>query len=234
MKRSLAKARSAPNQSSAKSCRVWIVEDELAARKLVCAVVGTLPGFTVVGKSDRADPALDAAGAGRVDLVILDLMLPDDGGMSALRKFRCLPEAPRILIYSATVTAHSVQMAVSLGALGYVEKTEPLPEFRAALERVRDGGMHLSPQAGRMLSSLVQAKAAVEEKPSTLESRLLELLAGGASLKAAAYELQISYGKAHRLRQTLMARAQVGHSADLAGYAAAIGLAGLPRTGRGE
>lgn len=233
MSRPPASIRSSPGQPP-KPCRIWVVEDQAAAREFFLAFMATVPGFKTVGASERADPALAAAAEGRLDLVVLDLMLPDDGGMSALAKFRRLPNAPKALIYSATVTTHSVQMAISHGALGYVEKTEPLPELRAALERVRSGGMHLSPRASRMLCALVHPGAAGDPRPEPMECQMLELLARGATLKAVAFELKISYPKAHRLRQTLMTRARVARPADLVGYAAAIGLLGSRPAGRGS
>lgn len=229
MKSLPATSSAAPHRAVPEWCRIWVVEDHASVREFLEAFVALLPGYRIVGASENAAPALAAAQQGQIDLVILDLMIPGEGGMTALEKFRGGPAAPKILIYSATVTAHSVQMAIQHGALGYVEKTDPVEELKAALERVRGGGMHYSQRASRVLNTIVQPEAMGERRPGQLELRVLELLARGATMKEVSYRLQISYAKAYRVRQALMERAQIKNPSDLVRYAIEVGVLGTHR-----
>lgn len=207
-------------------CRVWIVEDHVSVRQLLESFLAHLSGFVVVGASADDGPLLEVAPRGEVDLVILDLMIPGEGGITTLQKLGRQPQAPRVLIYSATVTVHSLKLAMAHGAYGYVDKTDSIHELRTALERVQAGGVHFSPRPSRLLVSLITPANADRERQETVELRVLELLARGRSIKEAAHQLEISAQKVYRLRQTLMERARAKNPQDLVRYAIEVGLVG--------
>lgn len=210
-------------------CRVWIVEDHWSISQMLEALLETMPGFVLAGASADGGPALEAAREGKVDVVILDLMLPGDGGMKTLADLNRLPAPPRVLIYSATATMHSLKLAVAHGAFGYVEKGDRIEELRLALERVRSpgGGVHFSQGPSRLLTELVRTDHKLSGEAARLELELLGLLARGLTLKEAAFELHISHQKAYRIRQQLMANAKARNAQDLIRYAVEIGLAGI-------
>ena len=216
--------------ASGRGCRVWITEDHLSIRQLLESFITLQSGFTVAGSSPDAAPALGAARAGEVDIVILDLMLRGDGGIAALVKLRELARPPRVLIYSATSTAHSLQLALTHGAAGYVEKSDSLEELSLALGRLRDGGMHFSAGPSRLLATLLRPEKRGRRRGENIELKVLEKLARGAAIKAAAHELGLSVQKVYRVRQTLMERANAHTPQDLTRYAIEMGLVGAHRT----
>ena len=211
------------------SCRVWIIEDHLSIRQLLESFISLLPGFVVAGSSPDAAPALGAARAGEIGIVILDLMIRGDGGMAALLKLRELPGAPRVLIYSATSTIHSLQLALSHGAAGYVEKSDSLDELKLALTRVQEGGMHFSPGPSRLLTSLLRPTPRGRGRSEETELKVLEKLARGMTIKETAHELGLSTQKVYRVRTMLMERAKAHTSQDLTRYAIEVGLVGARR-----
>ncbi|MFM7749736.1 MAG: response regulator [Opitutaceae bacterium] len=212
------------------SRRVWIIEDHLSIRQLLESFISLLPGFVVTGSSPDAAPALGAARAGGVDIVILDLMIRGDGGIAALIKLRDIPRAPRVLIYSATSTIHSLQLALSHGAAGYVEKSDSLEELKLALSRVQEGGMHFSPGPSRLLTSLLRPTPRGHARTEETELKVLEKLARGLSIKEAAHDLGLSTQKVYRVRAVLMERANAHSSQDLTRYAIEVGLVGAHRS----
>ncbi len=115
-----------PSAATGRACRVWITEDHLSIRQLLKSFISLQAGFAVAGSSPDAPPALGAARAGEIDIVILDLMLRGDGGIGALIKLGELARPPRALIYSATATTHSLQLALSPGG-GRLRREERLP-----------------------------------------------------------------------------------------------------------
>lgn len=216
--------------AAGRSCQVWIIEDHLSIRQLLESFLSLLPGFVVAGSSPDAAPALGAARAGGVDIVVLDLMIRGDGGIAALRRFREMPRPPKVLIYSATSTVHSLQLALAHGAAGYVEKSDSLDELKLALGRLRQGGMHFSSGPSRLLTLLLRPQARGRERTEGTELKVLEKLARGLTIKEAAHELKLSTQKVYRVRATLMERANAHSSQDLTRYAIEVGLVGAQRS----
>jgi two-component system, NarL family, response regulator EvgA len=211
------------------TCRVWIIEDHLSIRQLLESFVGLIPGFTVAGSSPAAEPAVEAARADGVDVILLDLMIRGDGGVAALHRLAELPRPPRVLIYSATATIHSLQLSLAHGAAGYVEKSDSLDELKVALNRLREGGMHFSQGPSRLLTSLLRPPARSRKRSEDVELKVLEKLARGNTIKATAHDLGLSVQKVYRLRQTLMERANAHTPQDLTRYAIEVGLVGAHR-----
>ena len=216
--------------AAGRSCPVWIIEDHLSIRQLLESFLSLLPGFVVAGSSADAAPALGAARAGDIDIVVLDLMIRGDGGVAALRRFRELPRPPKVLIYSATSTVHSLQIALAHGAAGYVEKSDSLDELKLALGRVRQGGMHFSSGPSRLLAPLLRPAARDRGRTEDTELKVLEKLARGMTIKEAAHELKLSTQKVYRVRASLMERANAHSSQDLTRYAIEMGLVGAQRS----
>jgi DNA-binding response OmpR family regulator len=69
----------APQEAQA-DCRVWIVEDHLSISQMLEVLLQTMPGFKLAGACPDGAAAIEAAKRGEVDVVILDLMLPGEGG----------------------------------------------------------------------------------------------------------------------------------------------------------
>ncbi|MBM3842035.1 MAG: response regulator transcription factor [Verrucomicrobia bacterium] len=211
--------------------RIWIVEDHISVRQLLEAFINLIPGFKVVGVSAGKAPAWEASQRGEVDLVVLDLMIPGIGGINALQKLRALPVPPRVIIYSGTTTVHSLQLALAHGAAGYVDKGDSIEELKVGLQRVSEGGIYFSQGASRLMSSLMRSGPGGMLKLEPTEFRVLELLAGGYSIKDIAKEMKLADQKVYRTRQSLMERADARNAQDLVRYAFEIGLVGLHRAG---
>lgn len=217
------------SRPAARTCRVWIIEDHLSIRQLLESFLAILPDFSVAGSSPDAEPAVAAARAEGIDVVILDLMIRGDGGISALQRFNDLPRPPRVLIYSATTTIHSLQLSLAHGAAGYVEKSDSLDELKLALNRLREGGMHFSPGPSQLLASILRTPTRARKRKEDTELKVLEKLAQGNTIKATAHDLGLSVQKVYRLRQTLMDRANAHTTQDLTRYAIEVGLVGARR-----
>lgn len=218
-----------PAPAATAPCRVWIIEDHLSIRQLLESFVGMIPGFSVAGSSPEAEPAVASCRAAGTDLVILDLMIRGDGGIAALLRFGELPRPPRVLIYSATSTIHSLQLSIAHGAAGYVEKSDSLDELKTALNRLRAGGMHFRPGPSRLLTSMLRPPARSRKRTEDVELKVLEKLARGNTIKTTAHDLGLSVQKVYRLRQVLMDRANAHTSQDLTRYAIEVGLVGAHR-----
>jgi DNA-binding NarL/FixJ family response regulator len=135
-----------------------------------------------------------------VDLVILDLGLPDGSGLTLLPE---LVSRSKVLIFSVLGDEDNVIRALELGAAGYLLKETQAPELLAAIESVRLGGAPLTPSvAAHLLKRLTrtthEAVAATKishpalESLTPRESEVLLALARGYSYEEAGVLLGIS------------------------------------------
>ena len=197
------------------ACRVLIVDDHPWIAHLLSQLVQQQDGFVVAGVAHDAPSALGACAEGKLDLVILDIGLPDkNGGLGALRDIRQRFPHIRILVFSAFDTMHVVQAAMRLGAHGYLEKTAPLPELLEALRRVRVGATYLGARASSLLRDLVK-NGLQATSLAAQEQTILELLARGAVVKEIASALHLSPSMIYKLLTRLRARLGAKTNEDL-------------------
>ncbi|NGM21657.1 response regulator [Roseomonas stagni] len=114
--------------------RIAVVEDEADLREVVVDYL-RLQGFAVCACADGA--ALDAAlAAGPVDVVLLDLNLPREGGLSIARRLRALPRPPGIIMVTALGETVDRIVGLEIGADDYIGKPFELREMLARLRSV--------------------------------------------------------------------------------------------------
>ena len=137
-----------------------------------------------------------------IDLVLLDLKLPDVDGFQGLLQLR--QEAPKIpiLVLSGLEDARLAQLAQSYGALGYVSKKSSAAEIVSAVREVLAGntafGMAAAPCAPEDLEEIDQVSRVIGTL-TPQQTTVLRLLGEGLLNKQIAYELSISEStvKAH-------------------------------------
>lgn len=224
------KAPTPKNSPNIPLLRVWIVEDHAAIRELLQDFLAELPSVKVVGAGDTAEPAIAAARAGQVDLVVLDLMLRQSGGLAALPEFSALSPAPKILVFTAATTLQTVEVCVRHGVSGYVEKDASLDRLQEAIDHIRQGKVYFTEGANGILRQLVTRRS--NARPElVLDERtlaLLRLIAKGLPMKSVARELGVSRPYTYRLRQELLRKLNVRSDQEAALAALSMGLLDLP------
>lgn len=120
---------------------VLIVEDEPLIAEAHRTYLTRLQGFTVVGLANTARDAMrmasEAAAESPVDLVLLDLGLPDASGIALASALSGLRPAPDIIAITSERDLEMVRAAVAHGALAYLLKPFTFAAFRDRLERYR-------------------------------------------------------------------------------------------------
>lgn len=100
--------------------------------------------ITVVGEASTLADAREQIMNPAVDVVLLDLRLPDGSGTELLHDAQRLPSPPAIIVLSSFMTPQYVNAAISLGASGFLLKTAPTDEILAAVALVADGRLAFS------------------------------------------------------------------------------------------
>jgi DNA-binding NarL/FixJ family response regulator len=128
---------------------VLIIDDDTLIHEVLAAVVRrAFPGWDIAFVTDLEAAFRRVAHHGEPDLALLDLGLPGQSGLDALRRFRGkFPDMP-VVIVSASEERKSIRAALDAGAAGYLPKTLSAHEMLQALKIVADGDVYVPPQAG--------------------------------------------------------------------------------------
>jgi DNA-binding NarL/FixJ family response regulator len=160
------------------------------------------------------------------DLVILDLNLPDIGGLEVIRRLKIVDPAARILVLSMHDDRIHVTRALQAGAAGYVSKNALPDELLDAVKRVAAGRTYVEREiAEELVFSNIQTAPHPLDQLSLRDLEILRLLAQGRSLSQIADALGISYKTAANNRSQIKAKLRVESTADLIRLAVQQGLA---------
>jgi DNA-binding NarL/FixJ family response regulator len=127
------------------SVRILIVEDYEPFRRFVCSTLEKRPDLQVVGEVSDGLEAVQQVQQLKPDLILLDIGLSTLDGIEVARRIRKFRPESKIVFLTMEGSADVVQEALSVGALGYVEKSSPLgSEILAAVEAVCQGRKFVS------------------------------------------------------------------------------------------
>ena len=174
--------------------RIVVVDDHHLFRAGVRAELAA--HHDVVGEAATVAEALAVIAASKPDVVLLDVHLPDGGGVVVLEALVALSTPPRVLALSVSDAAEDVVPMIRAGALGYVTKTIDTDELLSAIDTVAAGEASFSP---RLAAFVLQAFSAPAQPASSglealtpREREVLHHLARGYSYKRIAVRLGIS------------------------------------------
>ncbi|MGC2203196.1 MAG: response regulator transcription factor [Stellaceae bacterium] len=169
--------------------------------------------------------ALNSFRRQRPDLVILDLNLPDVGGLEIIGRLKIADPEVRILVLSMHDDRIHVTRALEAGAAGYVSKTIPPDELLEAIRRVAGGRTYVERE---IAEELVFANIRNPQQPledlSSRDLEVLRLLAQGRSLVQIADALGISYKTVANNCSQIKTKLRVATTADLIRIAVEHGL----------
>ena len=126
------------------SIRVLIAEDFEPWRRFYCSALKRQPEFQVVGEVSDGLEAVQQARQLQPDLILLDIGLPTLNGIEAARRIREASPTSRILFVSENRSADILEEALSMGAGGYVVKSDAARELLPAVNAILEGTRFLS------------------------------------------------------------------------------------------
>jgi DNA-binding NarL/FixJ family response regulator len=177
------------------SIRIVLADDNEAFRDGFLLLARSLGDLEVVAVAGTGREAVLQAARLQPDVVLMDLQMPDLGGIDATRMIAEASPHIRVLVLTMLEDDETVLTAMRAGAAGYLVKGAPQAEIRRAIEAVVAGEVIFGPAIARRMLDLL-ARPAQPKHPfpelTTREREILTIVADGATNATVARQLGIS------------------------------------------
>lgn len=201
--------------------RVLILDDHPLFRCGIREVILASFPSAVVRESSTGGEALRIVQSERVGLAILDIVLPDQDGITILRQIKKLWPQTRCLMVTIRDDPWSVRLAMRHGASGYLVKGASVEEIQRAMQIVMKGGWYVSETLLSVLDNEQRQTSSSSARPalSAREHEVLALLSQGRTVSQVAKLLQLSVKTVSTYRSRLLEKLSLETTADLIRYA---------------
>ena len=206
--------------------RIAIVDDHAIVRAGLRQFFADQPDFAVVAEAANGRDALDIVRAGEIDVMVLDISMPEQNGVDTLAAIKLrAPELP-VLILSGFPEAHYATTLLRQGASGYLNKDCDPEEIVKAIRTVFRGRKYVSAGlAERLAEGLVAGgDKPLHEQLSERELQVFLRLAQGQTIGHLADDLSLSVKTVSTYRSRVMDKMGLESNSDLTYYALKNGL----------
>jgi two-component system, NarL family, response regulator len=176
-----------PPNETARSIRVLVVDDHPIVRQGLVSILEDEPDMEIVGQASDGNEAIAQFRLHQPDVVLLDLRMPQLGGVEVITAVRA--EAPEANIIMLTIydTDEAIYQGLRAGARAYLLKDTPCDEILEVIRAVYEGRRYISAMVGEKL-------AARMDKPmlSDRERQVIAEMAKGKNNREIGAELSIT------------------------------------------
>ncbi|MET0125928.1 response regulator [Pseudomonas caspiana] len=216
------------------TCTLLLIDDHSLIRAGVRALVGDIPGYSVIGEACDGSQLSALATELNPDIILLDISMKDVDGLEALKQLNSVLPDSKVLILSMHSDPTRIMQALEAGAHGYLLKDAAATELEQALQALSNGERYLSPAIAHTVISqaLISVQASKIEKPQNhnLTARQLEILrliVRGKSTREIASGLGLSIKTVETHRAQVMKRLQIHDVAGLVLFCVREGIISL-------
>ena len=209
--------------------KLLVVDDHGVLRAGLIALLNSEPDMEVVGEADDENSAVSQAIEKRPDVILMDMSMPDAGGIDATRRIKQLVPEAKVLVLTVHEDKGLMQEAIRLGAMGYILKRAIKSELINAIHSVMRDELYLHPAMARLLfmeekNSPVQAAKSSSVTLTFREIEVLRMIAQGYTNNQAAEKLKISVRTVEYHRGNLTDKLNLRSRVELMRYAEEKGL----------
>jgi NarL family two-component system response regulator LiaR len=175
---------------------VLLVDDHEVVRQGVRFFLETQPEFSVVAEADSGLAAIKLAEESIPDVVLMDLIMPEMGGVEATRRIKDVSPRTQIVVLTSYHDDEHIFPALQAGALSYILKDVRMEELAEAIRRADRGEATLHPRVASRIIQELHGSRTDELNPFTAltnrEMEVLRLIASGLGNREIAGQLVIS------------------------------------------
>ena len=200
--------------------RVLITDDHAIVRDGLRQIVRETTDIAVSAEAGTAAEALDALRKVAIDVVVLDLNLPDRHGLDLLLQIKNLYPRIPVLILSVNRDASYAVRLLKAGAAGYIGKHSARAQLVDGIRRVAQGEKYLAPDLAESVAHhLVNAgNRSLHELLSDREFQVMLLIAAGKPPREIASELNVSVKTIGAHRAHILEKTGLRNNADIIHY----------------
>ena len=175
-----------------KPIRVLIVDDHTMVRRGLATFLKIFSDMVLVGEANSGESAIELCDEIIPDVVLMDLVLPEMDGVSAIRAIHQKHPNIKFLALTSFKEGKLVKNALDAGAIGYLIKTITANELAQAIRSAHDGQATLSPEATQVLVRNANKPSAQGLDLTEREREVLALMIEGLNNTQIAGKLNVS------------------------------------------
>lgn len=205
---------------------VGIVDDHAIVRSGLRQFLAEHVDIRVVGEAASGRSAIDLVRKEQIDVLIMDIAMPDQNGLDVLAMLRAKAPDMGVLILSGYPEEHYAVNLIRQGASGYLNKECDPAEIVEAIRVISLGKRYISPGVADLLAQRLgkEDESLPHEQLSEREFQVFLKLAKGRTAGAIADELSLSVKTVSTYRTRLMTKMALNSNSDLTYYALKNGL----------
>ncbi|PVG84418.1 DNA-binding response regulator [Nocardioides gansuensis] len=210
--------------------RVLVADDHPVFRAGMLTVLEDLPGIEVVGQAADGREAIELAGTRQPDVVLMDLRMPDVGGLEATARIRVEHPSVAVVVLTMDSDDDSIFAALRAGARGYLLKEADVSDIERAVTSVARGEAVFGAGIAERVLALFAAGRTTAASPfpqlTPRELEVLELIAQGLDNGAIARRLVLSDKTVRNRVSDVLAKLHARSRAEMVALARDAGLGG--------
>lgn len=206
--------------------RIAIVDDHAVIRAGLRQYFSEQVDFSVVAEAGSGREAVDIVRRGEVDVIVMDISMPDQSGVDALAAIRArAPDLP-VLILSSFAEEHYATTLLRQGASGYLSKDCDPEEIVKAIRTVARGRKYITAGVAERLAEGLggNGEQPLHEQLSERELQVFLRLAKGETIGHLADSMSLSVKTVSTYRSRVMEKMGLASNSDLTYYALKNGL----------
>jgi len=206
--------------------RVLVADDHAVVRRGVLQILEEAPDVIAAGEASTGRQVLQEVQEHEYDVLVLDIAMPDGGGLEILRQLQTLKPGIRVLILSMYPEQQYAVRTLKAGAAGYLTKESAPDELVAAVRQVAAGGRYITRSLAQTLADELGSKGDKEahETLSNREYQVMTLLAAGKTVTDIATELSLSVKTISTYRARILGKLGAESTTEIIRYAFEHGL----------
>jgi len=206
--------------------KVIIADDHRIVREGIATLLASEVGIELVGEASTGGQLLGLLEITEVDVVLLDMRMPDKGGLEVLEELRGREQMPRFIVLSMHDDPSYVKRAVELGASGYLLKSVGKDELIRALGVVAGGGSYIQGEiAAPLIARMVDpGSSGPVGKLSPREVDTLGMLAEGLDNRAIADRVGLSEAAVKAQLRAIYSHLEVKRRSEAVAVALRLGI----------
>ncbi|MBI5073651.1 MAG: response regulator transcription factor [Nitrospirae bacterium] len=201
--------------------KILIADDHPIVRKGLRQILEEGGIVRSIEEAENGREAIEKVRDGSFDVVMLDISMPEMGGLEALEQIKKLRPSLPVLILSIYAEEEYAVRALRSGASGYMTKKSAPDELITAIKKIAHGARYISPSLADFLASHLteEQNKPPHETLSNREFQVMRMIATGRSLKEIAFDMSLSPKTISTFRTRILQKLQLQSNADLIQYA---------------